>query len=65
MNYTNNLKPNIIKNINEINSKIPNVQLSKNSVALLKNIIFNLETATKSWIEIFKKSFKIIKKQNI
>lgn len=65
MNYTNNLKPNIIKNINNFNSKIPNIQLSKNSITLLKNIIFNLETATKSWIETCKQPFKIIKKQNI
>jgi len=65
MNYTNILKPDIIKNIYNFNSKIPNIQLSKNSITLLKNIIFNLEIATKNWIELYKQSFKIMKKQNI
>ena len=65
MNYSNNLKPNIIKTINEINSNIPSIQLSKNSIILLKNILFNLEIATKNWIELCKKSLKITKKQYI
>jgi len=64
MNYTNILKPDIIKNIHNFNSKIPNIQLSKNSITLLKDIIFNLENATKQFLDFYKHKLKIVKKPN-
>tara|TARA_B110000967_G_scaffold199842_1_gene234768 strand:- start:11136 stop:12335 length:1200 start_codon:yes stop_codon:yes gene_type:complete len=65
MNYNNNiLKSDIIKNIHNINSKIPNIQLSANSITLLKDIIFNLEIATKQFLDFSKHKLKIVNKPN-